>query len=419
MTVVYVVRSFPRSSQTFVLNEIRTAERLGTDIRVASLSRARDAVRQPVVDELCAPVTFLDELLDWRNLAPAVGRTLRRHPARVLRALVAVARDGRVDRGYTSEGRWRCLAHALVLADLLADTASTHLHAHFAHDPAYVASLTSRLTGVSFSFTGHARDLYQIDQGALADRIERAAFVVTVTDHNRVILERAAVDADTPISVIPQGADTTVFSPPSVDGTPPADLEVCQLLAIGRLVPKKGFDVLLAACASLRASGRRFHCTIVGDGPEAATLRKMIVDLELTDTVTLEAERPQEDLVELYRTTHMFVLPAIVTDDGDSDALPTVLLEAMACGVPVVTTRVGGIGELVESGETGLLVESGDHVALAAAIRSLLDDPSLGRRLGCAARATVANRFDHENGVTRLVELFSRTGAVAPSVAVR
>ena len=460
MTVVYLLRSFPRSSQTFVLNEIRTAERLGTEISIAALSPARDAVRQPVADELSAPVTFLDRLLGWRTLAPAVARLLRRRPRAMLAAARAVAADTRVDQGYTSEGRWRCLRHAIVLADQLDDPSSIHLHAHFAHDPAYVASLANRLTGVSFSFTGHARDLYQIDPDALAARVERAAFVVTVTEHNRTFLRGVAAEASTPVLVIPQGTDTDVFTPreDAANGESPredaanevssgdavtsaasmgsggespredaanevssGDAEsCCRLLAIGRLVPKKGFDVLIEACADLRASGRRFHCTIVGDGPESETLRRMIADRGLAEHVTLEAERPHADLVELYRSSQVFVLPAIVTVDGDSDALPTVLLEAMACELPVITTPVGGIAELVAPDQDGLLVEPGDPEALAAAIRRLADDPSLGRHLGRTARATVVSRFDHTVGVAQLVELFDQFGGSArPLVAAR
>lgn len=409
MTIVYLLRSYPRASQTFVLNEIRSMERLGMQVEVVALTRANDTIRQPVVDEIAAPVTFLDEEVatPGRALA-AMGRVARRAPRRFLACVASVVRAREVDAGYTSMGRYRCLAAAAALSDRLArsrtgrGTEAVHVHAHFAHDPAYVALLTRRLTGTSYSFTGHARDLYQIAPGALAERVREAEFVATVTEHNRGVIRRAADGVDTPVHVIPQGTDTARFTPaPGRPPRPPA------LLAVGRLVAKKGFDVLLDACALLAADGRRFHCTIVGEGPAEGALRTRIGALGLADRVTMAGPVPQDDLVAVYRGSDAFVLPATVTADGDSDALPTVLLEAMACGLVVVTTPVGGIAELVTDGADGLLVPSDDAPALAATLARLLDDPDLAARLGAAGRRTAVERFDHGDLVARLAGLLA------------
>jgi glycosyltransferase involved in cell wall biosynthesis len=425
--IVYVLRSYPRASQTFVLNEILTAERLGADIEIVALSRADDRVHQPVADRISASVAYLDErLATRRQIASLVVSGLVRWRWRFAATLASVVASAGVDRGYTSEGRLRCFLHAVALATRLPSTPphsaprrgrdaapSVHLHAHFAHDPAYVALLAARLTGVTYSFTGHARDLYQIEPDLLAERVAAAEFVVTVTDHNRQVMRRAAPAVDTPIHVLPQGTDTEVFTPAAVgQGGPPV------LLAIGRLVPKKGFDLLVAACGRLNALGYRFRCVIVGDGPEAMALLRAITEGGLAELVSIAEPRAQAELVDVYRSGDVFALPAVVTAEGDSDALPTVLLEAMACSLPVVTTPVGGIAELVTDGIDGLLVEPGDVEGLADGVARLLDDPALRHRLGVAARSTVVDRFDHHRGVARLLDLFAAvdgTGASPPT----
>lgn len=426
--IVYVLRSYPRASQTFVLNEILTAERLGADIEIAALSRADDRVHQPVADQIAASVAYLDErLATRRQVVSLIVSGLVRWRWRFAATLASVVASPGVDRGYTSEGRLRCFLHAVALATRLPSPSppaarggrpdaapGVHLHAHFAHDPAYVALLTARLTGVTYSFTGHARDLYQIEPELLAERVDAAEFVVTVTDHNRQVMRRAAPAVETPIHVLPQGADTTVFGPAAVGrGGPPL------LLAVGRLVPKKGFDLLVAACGRLSALGYRFRCVIVGDGPESTALLRAIADGGLAELVSIAEPRAQAELVDVYRSADVFALPAVVTADGDSDALPTVLLEAMACSLPVVTTPVGGIAELVTGGADGLLVEPGDVEGLADAVARLLDDPDLRHRLGRSARSTVVDRFDHHRGVARLLDLFAAVDGTGPSMPTR
>jgi glycosyltransferase involved in cell wall biosynthesis len=283
------------------------------------------------------------------------------------------------------------------------------LHAAFAHDPALVAMLTSRLTGLPFSFTAHARDLYQLPRSRLVRRVEAADAVITCTEANR----RQLADVLPPslvskVHVVVHGVDVGRFHPAT--GRPAADPPV--ILSAGRLVEKKGFPDLLAAAATLRRRGRRFRLDIHGDGPDRPALATAVVDLGLGDHVRLLPAATRDELAVAYRQAAVFALTPFVTADGDRDGIPNVLVEAMASGLPVVTTTVGGIPELVTSGSNGLLAAPGDVDAVAEHLECLLDQPAERARLGAAARATVLERFDARRSATTLARLLGEQEVV-------
>jgi glycosyltransferase involved in cell wall biosynthesis len=280
----------------------------------------------------------------------------------------------------------------------------THAHAHFAHDPTLIALLLKKLTDLPYSFTAHARDLYQTPPHALAERVDEASAVVTICRAN-VDYMRAVVPALEPekVRLIHCGVDLQAFRPPD-DQAP--SIPVPLILSVGRLVEKKGFSDLLAACRQLKDAGRAFHCDIYGDGPLRVELEGEVEKLGLGNEVTLAGACTQKELRRAFRRAALFALTPCVTDDGDRDGIPVAILEAMACGLPVVTTTVAGIPEAVIHGQTGLLAEPHDVPSIAEHLAALLADEPRRRRLGLQARRTVADLFDAAVVARQLAAVF-------------
>ncbi|MCE7983544.1 MAG: colanic acid biosynthesis glycosyltransferase WcaL [Caldilinea sp. CFX5] len=316
------------------------------------------------------------------------------------------------DEGYTTASRYRCFHYAVDLAPRLQERsqaqAITHLHAHFAHDPTLIAQLVHMLTGLPFSFTAHARDLYQIPPAALVERITAAQWVVTCCGANLDYLKSV-----TParlwgkFHLIHHGVNLTLFQPAQ---NPPPRSSPPLILAVGRLVAKKGFADLIHACALLRGAGYAFRCRIYGEGPLQGELTALIAQLGVADTVQLAGACTQQALVTVMQGATLFALTPYVTDDGDRDGVPNVLVEAMACALPVVSTTIGGIPELVTHEVNGLLAPPHDSHAIAANLALLLGDDLLRERLGRAAHATVTRFFNLHTAAQRLAALFSAAG---------
>jgi len=330
---------------------------------------------------------------------------------------------------------------AVALADRLLDAPRVrHLHAHFAHGATTVAWLAATIVGLPFSFTAHATDIYRESvnpAGLLRRKLAAARFVVTCTEANRAYLaERAGT---TPVYRVYHGlnvdfTDLLASADDHAPARPPTPTACLRILSVGRLVPKKGFDVLVAACGLLRERGVPFEATIVGEtGAEDASpglsaralpgspaakrqyadeIRTQIAGLGLGECVRLAGALSQADLFAEYQTASVLCLPCRIVSDGDRDGIPNVLAEAMACGLPVVSTAVSGIPELIEHAVTGLLVPPDDLLAVADALQRLRAEPELACRLGRAASAIVRERFDADESARQLVALF-RTEALA------
>ncbi len=379
-----VVRSFPRLSQTFVLAELLALERLGVDLELFALTNPREAITQPEVADLRAPVHYLDrdQARARRGLPPraylrcAVGPQALRKP------------------GYAAASRRDCVRQALRLAPLLLDRKISHIHAHFAHDPTLVAMLASRMVGVPFSFTAHGRDLYQLAPPALAGRVREATRVVTCCQANADYLGKVVPKARN-VHLVPHGVDVERFRPAAT--THPG-----LIVSVGRLVGKKGFPVLLSACRLLADSGRDFRCVVYGEGPLRRELTTSIERMGLTDQIHLAGARTQGDIARAIPYARIFALTPVVTADGDRDGVPNVVLEGMACGVPVVSTTVGGIPEAVHHMANGLLAEPEDVEAIAGHLATLLDDDALRDRLGAGARKTAIESYDARVWAKRL-----------------
>ena len=397
-TIAYLLKMYPRFSETFVLAELLELERQGVRLHVFSLKKPNDGVFHADVARLRARVTYVPEsvLLDTKPYAAAHRETFRRNRRRYVRALGAAAARRR-------STTWKHFLRAGYLAPLLRRHGITHVHAHFASSPAAVALHLHRLTGVSYSFTAHAKDIYidTIDQASLGAKLRSARFVVTVSDFNqRHLSELAGANG---VIRIYNGVDLGRFAPNGVRRDDPP-----LVLAVGRLIEKKGLSDLVRACAVLRDRGVSFRCVIVGKGPLERELRRLARELKIDDRVELGGPQPREQLLELYRRASVFAAPCVVGSDGNRDGLPTVLVEAMALGVPVVSTDVTGIPELVENGSTGILVPQHAPAALADAIDRLLGDRSAASALAAAARTRVEREFDLRQNVGQLRSLLEQ-----------
>jgi len=386
----YVLSKFPVLSTTFILNELLELEAQGVALQVFSLAPCSDTIRHEDFARLRTPIHYVPRRID--RLARSHWSLLTSDPAAYRRGAGAAVR---------SRALWRFLQAGYVAREARR-LGLTHLHAHFAHHPTTVAMLAAQLAGISYSFTAHAMDLFtgRNTAASLARKLAGARFVVTVSAHNVGYLREVAPGSGDKITLIRNGIDLRRFQP----GSPPPP--PFRVLCVARLVEKKGIPVLVEACKLLRDRGREVQCEIIGAGPLRRRLETQIRSHRLEDRVHLLGPASQAVVGRHYRSAHLFVLPCIVAADGDRDGLPVALTEALSAGLPVISTPVTGIPEVVRDGENGLLVPSGDAAALAGAIERLLDDEPLCRRLAANARPSVAADFDRRRTVAALRGLF-------------
>jgi glycosyltransferase involved in cell wall biosynthesis len=423
-TIAYVLKGYPRLSELFIASEIWRLEQLGVSLKLYVLKAADEPSTHQVVRYTKAKASYLPEttslstgsLVGWlmvnlRVFVPSLRRVLRRHPAGLFRALglacaqAVRARDGwRPRKIYVKE-----FLYAVALADELSRESNVGLlHGHFAHGATTVTWLASNITGIPFSFTGHAKDIYQATlnpAGLLARKMREAKFVATCTGANHAHLCRVEPNASVHLMYHGLNAD---FSRLLVDGVNRRFPERPRVVSVGRMVPKKGFDVLLRATSILVERGVELDVVIAGEsGSHEKELRQLVGDLSLTNVVSFVGTQTQEELFELYATSTVFSLACRVVDDGDRDGIPNVMMEAMSTGLPVVSTNVSGIPELVENGVNGILVDPESPDALADALLRVMKDPSLAERLGREGEATIRGRFDGDVMARQLAVLFA------------
>lgn len=421
--IAYIIKGFPRLSETFIANEIHLLESMGMKLRVYSVIRGNDSKVQAVISRIQAPIMYLppatslsdSNFVVWlyHNLprfAASHVRLARWRPRAYCRTLATVLRmSWKYRLTPLSKPRKVFFKEFLQAGDIalrvLEAANIRHLHGHFCHGATTITWFVSRLTNLPFSFTAHAKDIYtsELNPGDLLRRkLMAARFVVTCTAANYRHLTQVCPEYEN-LHVVYHGLDTSYFAP--LAQAAPEDAPV--LLSVGRFVEKKGFQFLIEACAKLKAAGVRFRCLLVGpEGSDSKRIRQMIESLGLSDVVTTQSAVTQEELRGIYQRATAFVLPCLLLDNGDRDGIPNVLAEAMAMGVPVVSTAISGIPELIEDGVDGLLVPARDSEALACATRRLLDSPELWCQLSAAGRRKVCRNFDSRHTTSRLKELF-------------
>jgi glycosyltransferase involved in cell wall biosynthesis len=401
--VAFVVKGYPRLSETFIAQEILALEQRGLDILIVSLRHPTDRVSHPVHREIRAPVRYLPEYLHDEPARVLRGwRWARRLPG--YRAawrgwLADLLRD-------PTPNRVRRFGQALVLAaELPADI--RQLHAHFLHTPASVARYAAAIRGLDWSVSAHAKDLWTIPSWEKREKLASARWAVTCTEHGRHHLADLAPRPDR-VALSYHGLDLVRFPPvlrrpTGADGGDHA--RPVTMLSVGRAVEKKGYDDLLAALALLPA-GLAWRLVHIGGGALADRLKRQAAQLGLDPHIEWRGAQPQPAVLAAYREADLFVLAAKVARDGDRDGLPNVLIEAQSQGLACVATRLPGISELIDDGQSGTLVPPAEPRALAAALERLIRTPALRQRLGEAGEARVRGHFDMNSSIELLVECF-------------
>ncbi len=395
LRVGYVVKRYPRFSETFIVNEILAHEAAGLNVDIFALYPPNDTHFQDAIARVRAPVTYITaDGLRGADLWAALDRLGGEYPD-VWRSLALA-------RGCDA----RTVYQAALLTIAIRQRGITHLHAHFATVAAQVARLASAWSHTTYSVTAHAKDIFHesVHVHELQRALESASSVITVSDFNVNHLTTHAGLPRHRVHRIYNGIDLERFA-----GSP-GQVRQPRIISVGRLVPKKGIDVLLEACALLRLRGVPFDCLLIGGGPEEGHLRALAQRLGLQDVVTFAGPRPQPDVIAAVREAAVFAAPCVVADDGDRDGLPTVLLEAMALGTPVVATSVVGIPEVVRDGITGLLVPERDAGALAHALERCLKSASLRDTLSAGAQHLIGAEFDVTKNAAALRTHFAPGG---------
>ncbi|MDC1198856.1 glycosyltransferase family 4 protein [bacterium] len=394
--VGYVLRRFPSISETFILNEVLEMEAHGREIEIYSILQPRDPKYHDGVTRLQASIRYIPNIFDLQSLWRYNRKAQQRFGWtywRLLGSCLLTFRPMLV---------WRFLQGAYV-AERAVQRKLTHFHAHFANRAASVARMASKLSGIPYSFTAHAVDIFKepLNKSVLRKKIADAKFVVTVSDSNKAYLEDFTNGEPDKILRIYNGIDLDRFTPG--DG---ARSKRFNILCVARFVEKKGLDVLIDACAELKRAGIDFRCMIVGKGMMRQKLVDQIAANDLKAEVKLLGVHTQEQIISRHRAADLFVLPCVVGEDGDRDGLPVSIVEALACGVPVVSTPVSGIPEAVLDGVNGLIVPEGDRAALAQAMRRMIEEPELRDRLAAAARDSVVEKFSSHAAIRLLNALF-------------
>ena len=394
--IAVLVKRFPKLSETFILGEIAALVDFGLNIHVISLHRPNETLQQPGAMRFADRVTYIEPVAGLRRFIALVMLFLR-NPAGGLKTLMHLRESG-VNMGQLG-----------ALIGLCEELDVGHLHAHYISGPALLADLTARACGITFSVSAHAKDIYLTDPCLVRERLHNAAFVSTCTAHNYRYLAGLSGSAAAKIHLVYHGIDSETFRPADIEVASQAPL----LIAVGRYKEKKGFDLLISACASLLLEGVTLRCEIIGYGDQQSQLQQLITDKGLEEHVRLRTPVNHDDLVGILQNASLCVLPCRQTENGDRDGIPNAMLEAMSCAVPVVSTPVSGIPEVIRSGINGILVEPENPQALAQAIRSVLDDRKLRRKLADAGRDTVQEMFSWQSNMTVLGEMLDGTVANA------
>lgn len=391
--IVYVLKRFPRLSETFVLRELLGLEAVGERVEIFSLLPPEQGLRHPELAKLKARVTVLPR--HPRLTQPAVLWTHLRLAARHPLHWFGLARRAR------RTGSWRRYLQAGIVAREAKHMDARHVHAHFVTAAADVARDAGALSGVPVTVTAHAKDIFHVDnESQVQRRLEGIAAVVTISEYNAEHLRTLVPQV--PVVCIRNGMPVSDPVVPKAHG--PA-------LCVARLVPKKGVDTALRACALLSGGDDRFDLEIVGDGPLRAELEDLAGSLGIAEQVHFAGSQDSVGVAAAYESCSMVVLPCRVDESGDRDGMPTVLLEAMARGLPVISTDIVGIPELIDGRDTGLLVPPDDPRALAEAISRLRRDPSFGSRIGANGRRFIAAEFDPDRTIELLRQVFRNAGS--------
>jgi len=388
----YLFARFPSFGQTFCYREVAELARQGITPPIFSIRNPKDEPPQEWEPRIVERVHYLPE---EKELLDDVRRASKRGK---LSAEIIAAIDG-----WGRRSDFLRLYQAVYVGLRLREIGTDHVHAHFAGMAARTAFWIHKFFTTTFSFTAHANDIFAPRDFAIGlDKLVDAAhIIVTETDYAARFLQERFPERTNRVHRIYNGLNLAEFSRSDFSSAPPL------IVAVGRLIVKKGFADLIRACGLLAERGKAFRCEIIGQGPLEKELREQIDKFGLQGRVALPGARSQHEVRKRLTAASVFVLPSMIDPEGGMDNLPTVIMEAMATGLPVISTAIGGIPEMVIESETGYLVQSGNPVALAGAIEKVIDDRSLAQRLGEAGYERAQRLFSIEDNVRELCALLN------------
>jgi len=400
-----ILKGYPRISESFISNEILLLEQQGIPIHIFSMRHPRESFSHKSVQQIKARVDYLPQSilmalpqLLFYNLSLALKR-----PGPYLRAIMVALR--RFLRTHKSATIKHLLQAGYLVQKLLPGSQVNHLHAHFAHSPSSVAMFASQLSGIDFSFTGHAKDIYTSNPLQLKEKMAKARFVVTCTEYNRRHLSTLAGNGHVSLYRMYHGIDLGLFSGGNPQKNPAAPY---HLVTVARLVPKKGLPTVYRALHRLKREGVDFRHTLIGDGDELDGILTLIRDLDLSGSCKWVGTLAHEHVLDYYRRSDLFVLGCEQAANGDRDGIPNVFVESLAMGLPVVGTRLSAIPELIEDGETGLLVQPGNDEEMAGAMQRILTDTPLREQIISSGKKRVRQAFNNQELIHDLFSVYQK-----------
>ncbi|MBI9077041.1 MAG: glycosyltransferase family 4 protein [Desulfatibacillum sp.] len=402
-----ILKGYPRISETFISNEILLLEKMGFKIHLISMRHPRESFCHDSVKQIQAPVDYLPQTL-WQPMAIFLRHNIPlalERPGVYFKALgLAFKRFLRTKKSATFK---HLLQAGYVVHKVLPQSGIVHLHSHFAHSPTSVAMFTSMLSGLPFSFTAHAKDIYTSDERQLAEKIRLAQYVVTCTEYNRQHLQKVALDGRTPIYRIYHGIDVDFFSDAASTRKPAPPY---KLFTVARMTSKKGLPTVYRALKILNDRGIEFEHTLIGDGDDRDEILSLIKELGLENKAKCLGTQPHGVVLEHFRNSDLFVLGCEVAKNGDRDGIPNVFLESMAMGVPVVGTNVSAIPEVLQHRKTGLVVAPKSPESMADAMMEILTREDLRNRVKEKALELVSKEFSNKKLIGDLAELHRAAG---------
>lgn len=400
LKVAYVIHRFPHLTETFIMREMYWIRQYGVELHIFSLLSPRPTPVHEQAKELL-PFVRYSSFISW-DVLKAQFRFLQRSPGRYLLALAKTIWSTYREPGVLLRAL-TIFPKSVYFAGQMEELGIDHVHAHFVWLEGIAAGIVSDLLGITFTIHPHAFGLFGRNQRNVRRQLEKASRIVTISGYHRAYIAALCPRIDPyEIEVVHYGLETDRFRPTSRQ----AGAGPVRILSVGRLIEKKGHEYLIDACALLIERGLVIQCDIVGTGPLRRALEARIQQHGLRGRVTLLGALEEARVLELYRRTDIFALPCVVARSGDQDGMPVALIEAMASELPVVSTSVAGIPELVRDGQTGLLVEQRDVSGLADALGRLIADERMRKRLGKQARQTILEGFQIQHSAAKLAAIF-------------
>ncbi len=415
MKVAYILEKFPSPTEYFILNEILQFEQNGIDIDLFVLKRQKQHENLPELKQLKATIHYLPRLHYYFPLI-----LFLRSPYFFFRFCTLKPRRCAVDKPLATNGRCVPTSGFLSLVSRLLKSfryygisqyfvkkniKCDHIHAHFAFISVDVAYYLSKILKVNYSLSAHAQDIYT-NQEKIKQHLPYIQFLITCTEYNLAFINRRTANAFADkLYRVYHGVHLEKW--PSINSRRKSKKEV-NVLSIGRLVEKKGLIYLIKATERIIESGIKVHCTIIGEGSLQDALEKYIYANKLHNSIDVLPFVSQHELVKYYALADVFVLPCVVSSNGDRDGLPNVIVEAMFSGVPVISTPVSAIPEVIKHKETGLLVKEKDEQAIAEGIMLLKNADNLRQSIVKNARGLVEEKLDIQSSTNKLMQIFKR-----------